>query len=151
MEVILLEKDINLGNLGDVVHVCNGYARNYLIPYRKARRATPKALREFAMRSSELKKAQTEKLHAAQILSQSLNGYELRIEQRSSVDGRLFGSVTNIDIAKGLVKAGFGNFRKGQIQMPGGPFKKLGNFLVQVMLHTDVTVNIKVCIESESP
>lgn len=107
MQVILLEKVVNLGNLGEVVRVRDGYARNFLIPQRKARRATDAALKEFEARRAELEKAQAEKLAAAQALGERVAGFQLKIVQKAGVDGRLFGSVTNADIAEGLRKAGF--------------------------------------------
>ncbi|CAK7024167.1 50S ribosomal protein L9 [Kerstersia gyiorum] len=149
MQVILLEKVANLGNLGDVVRVRNGYARNYLIPQKIARRATDAALKEFEARRAELEKIQAEKLAAAQALGERLNGQEALISQKAGVDGRLFGSVTNADIAGALVAAGFAGIEKAQVRLPNGPLKSIGEFDVQVALHTDVIVDIKVRIQPE--
>ncbi|MCR4159777.1 50S ribosomal protein L9 [Kerstersia gyiorum] len=149
MQVILLEKVANLGNLGDVVRVRNGYARNYLIPQKIARRATDAALKEFEARRAELEKIQAEKLAAAQALGERLNGQEALISQKAGVDGRLFGSVTNADIAGTLVAAGFAGIEKAQVRLPNGPLKSIGEFDVQVALHTDVIVDIKVRIQPE--
>jgi large subunit ribosomal protein L9 len=120
MQVILLDKVANLGNLGDIVKVKDGYARNFLIPTRRARRATDAAIKEFETRRAELEKAAAEKLSAAQTLGEKLNGRTVRITQKAGVDGRLFGSVTNYDIAEALKKEGF-EVHKSQVRMPNGP------------------------------
>ena len=149
MQVILLEKLPNLGNLGEVVRVRDGYARNFLIPQRKARRATEAALKEFEARRAEPEKIQAEKLAAAQAVGERLNGYSLKLSQKAGVDGRLFGSVTNMDIAAGLNKAGFDTVEKAQVRLPEGPFKHVGEFPVQVALHADVVVDVTVVVEGE--
>ncbi len=149
MQVILLEKVVNLGNLGEVVRVRDGYARNFLIPQKKARRATDAALKEFEARRAELEKIQAEKLAAAQALGERVNGYQLKIVQKAGVDGRLFGSVTNADIAEGLKKAGFEGIEKAQVRLPNGQLKAVGEFPVQVALHADVVADITVLIEGE--
>jgi large subunit ribosomal protein L9 len=149
MEVILLEKDINLGELGEIVRVRDGHARNYLIPQKKARRATPAALKEFETRRAELEKIQGEKLAAAQALCERLTGFQLKVRQKAGVDGRLFGSVTNADIADGLQKASFGAIAKSQIRLANGPIKVLGEFPVQVALHADVIADITVHVEGD--
>ncbi|MCZ8391261.1 50S ribosomal protein L9 [Achromobacter xylosoxidans] len=149
MQVILLEKVVNLGNLGEVVRVRDGYARNFLIPQKKARRATDAALKEFEARRAELEKIQAEKLAAAQALGERVNGYQLKIVQKAGVDGRLFGSVTNADIAEGLKKAGFDGIEKAQVRMPNGQLKAVGEFPIQVALHADVTVDVTVLVEGE--
>ncbi|AHC46187.1 50S ribosomal protein L9 [Achromobacter xylosoxidans] len=149
MQVILLEKVVNLGNLGEVVRVRDGYARNFLIPQKKARRATDAALKEFEARRAELEKIQAEKLAAAQALGERVNGYQLKIVQKAGVDGRLFGSVTNADIAEGLKKAGFEGIEKAQVRMPNGQLKAIGEFPIQVALHADVTVDVTVLVEGE--
>lgn len=149
MQVILLEKVVNLGNLGEVVRVRDGYARNFLIPQKKARRATDAALKEFEARRAELEKIQAEKLAAAQALGERVNGYQLKIVQKAGVDGRLFGSVTNADIAEGLKKAGFDGIEKAQVRMPNGQLKAIGEFPIQVALHADVTVDVTVLVEGE--
>lgn len=149
MQVILLEKVANLGNLGDVVRVKDGYARNFLIPTRRARRATEAAIAEFETRRAELEKVAAEKLSAAQALADQLNGKTVRITQRAGVDGRLFGSVTNHDIAEGLEKMGH-KVQKAQVRMPNGPLKTVGDFEVSVALHTDVVVNVAVQVVAQA-
>lgn len=146
MQVILLEKVVNVGNLGEVVRVRDGYARNYLIPQKKARRATEAALKEFEARRAELEKVQAEKLAAAQAMGEKLEGYTLRLTQKAGVDGRLFGSVTNMDIAEGLVANNFAGVQKAQIRLPEGPLKMVGEFPVQVALHPDVVSSITVVV-----
>ncbi|MEQ4618762.1 MAG: 50S ribosomal protein L9 [Corticimicrobacter sp.] len=149
MQVILLEKLANLGNLGDVVRVRNGYARNYLIPQKKARRATDAALKEFEARRAELEKIQADKLAAAEAVAARLNEYVLKLVQKAGVDGRLFGSVTNADIASALREAGFDTVEKVQVRLPEGPLKTTGEFDVVVALHTDVQAGIKVQVEGD--
>ncbi|MBR8652682.1 50S ribosomal protein L9 [Achromobacter sp. Marseille-Q0513] len=148
MQVILLEKVVNLGNLGEVVRVRDGYARNFLIPQKKARRATDAALKEFEARRAELEKLQAEKLAAAQALGERLNGYQLKIVQKAGVDGRLFGSVTNADIAEGLKKADFA-VEKIQVRLPNGHLKAIGEYPVQIALHADVVSDVTVLIEGD--
>jgi len=148
MQIILLEKVANLGNLGDVVKVKDGYARNFLIPTRQARRATAAAIKEFEAKRAELEKAAAEKLAAAQALGDSLAGKTVRISQKAGVDGRLFGSVTNADIAEGLTKMGFA-VAKSQIRLPNGPLKAVGEFAVSVAAHTDVVVEISVQVVAD--
>ncbi|OZI74385.1 50S ribosomal protein L9 [Bordetella genomosp. 12] len=149
MQVILLEKVVNLGNLGEVVRVRDGYARNFLIPQKKARRATDAALQEFEARRAELEKAQAEKLAIAQTLGERLNSYQLKIVQKAGVDGRLFGSVTNADIAAGLRDAGFEGVEKSQVRLPNGQLKAVGEYPVQVALHADVVVDVTILVEGE--
>lgn len=148
MQVILLDKVVNLGNLGDVVRVKDGYARNFLIPQRMARRATTAAVAEFEAKRADLEKAAAEKLSAAQAQGEKLNGLTVQISQKSGVDGRLFGSVTNSDIAEALTKQGF-PVEKAQIRMPQGPLKTTGDHAVAVALHTDVVVDITVSVLGE--
>lgn len=149
MQVILLEKVVNLGNLGEVVRVRDGYARNFLIPQKMARRATDAALKEFEARRAELEKIQAEKLAAAEALGGRLNSYQLKIQQKAGVDGRLFGSVTNADVAEGLRKAGFEAVEKAQVRLPNGPLKAVGEYPIQVALHADVLVDVTVLVEGE--
>ena len=149
MQVILLEKVLNLGNLGEVVRVRDGYARNYLIPQKKARRATDAALKEFEVRRAEIEKVQAEKLAASQALGERLAGQQLKIAQKAGVDGRLFGSVTNADIAEGLRAAGFEAVEKSQIRLPNGAIKAVGEYPIQVALHADVLVDVTVLVEGE--
>ncbi|PPE68932.1 50S ribosomal protein L9 [Caldimonas thermodepolymerans] len=149
MQVILLEKVANLGNLGDVVKVKDGYARNYLIPTGTARRATEAAIKEFEAKRAELEKAAAEKLAAAQAQAEKLSGITVQIAQKAGVDGRLFGSVTTYDIAQGLGKLGF-EVAKAQVRLPTGPLKTVGEHPVSVALHTDVVVDITVSVVPES-
>jgi len=148
MQVILLEKVVNLGNLGDVVRVKDGYARNFLIPQRKARRATESAVAEFEAKRAELEKAAAEKLAAAQAQGEKLSGASVQIAQKAGVDGRLFGSVTNADIAEAVTKQGF-PVEKAQVRMPQGPIKATGEHPVSIALHTDVVVDITVNVVGE--
>lgn len=148
MQVILLEKVVNLGNLGDVVKVKDGYARNFLIPQRKARRATETAVAEFEAKRAELEKAAAEKLVAAQAQGEKLSGMTVQIAQKAGVDGRLFGSVTNADIAEAVAKQGFA-VEKAQIRMPQGPLKMVGDHTISVALHTDVVVDVTVSVLGE--
>lgn len=149
MQVILLEKVVNLGNLGEVVRVRDGYARNFLIPQKKARRATDVALKEFEARRAELEKIQAEKLATYQALGERLSGHQLKIVQKAGVDGRLFGSVTNGDIAEGLQKAGFDAVEKSQVRLPNGPLKAIGEYPIQLALHADVVVDITVVVAGD--
>ena len=149
MQIILLEKVVNVGNLGEVVRVRDGYARNFLIPQKKARRATEAALKEFEARRAELEKVQAEKLAASQVLGERLEGFALSISQKAGVDGRLFGSVTNMDIAAGLIAAGFAGIEKAQVRLPEGPLKTIGETSIQVALHPDVVSTIKVVVVGE--
>lgn len=148
MQVILLEKVSNLGQLGEVVRVKEGYARNFLIPQGKARRATEVAIKEFETRRGDLEKAQSDRLSAAQSVNEKLSGSSIRIAAKAGVDGRLFGSVTNFDIAEALGKQGF-EIHKGQIRMPQGPLKTIGKHHVSVTLHTDVTTDVTVTVVGE--
>ncbi|PQV50921.1 50S ribosomal protein L9 [Paraburkholderia sp. BL21I4N1] len=148
MQIILLEKVVNLGNLGDIVKVKDGYARNFLIPNKQARRATKEALAEFEVRRAELEKIAAEKLAAATAQGEKLAGSTVQIGQKAGVDGRLFGSVTNADIADALGKAGFA-VEKAQVRLPEGPLKLVGEHAVQVSLHTDVLVDVTVAVIGE--
>jgi large subunit ribosomal protein L9 len=145
MQVILLDKVANLGNLGDVVKVKDGFARNFLIPTRRARRATEAALKEFEAKRAELEKAAGDKLAAAQAAAEKLNGKSISITHKAGVDGRLFGSVTNSDIAEALKAQGF-DVPKGNVRMPSGPIKHTGEQTLSVSLHTDVTVDVHVTV-----
>ena len=148
MQVILLEKVVNLGGLGEVVRVKDGYARNFLIPQRMARRATATAIAEFEAKRAELEKAAAEKLAAAQAQGEKLSGLTVQISQKSGVDGRLFGSVTNFDIAEALEKQGF-PVEKANVRLPQGPLKIVGEHAVSVALHTDVVVDVTVAVVGE--
>jgi large subunit ribosomal protein L9 len=149
MQIILLEKVANLGNLGDVVKVKDGYARNFLIPTKQARRATESAIKEFEARRAELEKTAAEKLAAAQAVGEKLSGKTVTIAQKAGVDGRLFGSVTNADIADALKKQGF-DIAKAQVRMPNGPLKALGEFPVSVAVHSDVVVEVTVHVIAQA-
>lgn len=149
MQVILLEKVANLGNLGEVVRVRDGYARNYLIPQKIARRATDSAIAEFEARRAELEKQQAEKLAAAEALGAKLDAQTIKISQKAGVDGRLFGSVTTMDIAAALAENGFEGIVKSQVRLPDGAIKAVGEFPVQVALHADVVVGITVQVIGE--
>ncbi|QRX82194.1 50S ribosomal protein L9 [Glaciimonas sp. PAMC28666] len=148
MQIILLEKVVNVGNLGEVVRVKDGYARNFLIPQRLARRATTTAIAEFEVKRAELEKTAAAKLAAAQAQGEKLNGLTVKISQKSGVDGRLFGSVTNADIAEALTKQGFA-VEKSQVRLPVGPLKTVGDHAVAVSLHTDVLVDVTVAVIGE--
>jgi large subunit ribosomal protein L9 len=148
MQIILLEKVVNLGNLGDVVKVKDGYARNFLIPSRRARRATEAAIKEFEVKRAELEKVAAEKLATAQALGEKMSGRTVHITQKAGVDGRLFGSVTNQDVADALTRIDF-KVVKSQVRMPNGPIKVLGEHLVDVAPHTDVLVEVKVVVVAE--
>ena len=148
MQIILLEKVINLGNLGDVVKVKDGYARNFLIPQQMARRATPAAMAEFEARRAELEKAAAEKLAAAQGVADKMNGTAVTVARKAGMDGRLFGSVGNADVAEALKLAGF-DVDKAAVRMPEGPLKTIGEFPLDIALHTDVLANISVNVVAE--
>ena len=149
MQVILMEKVVNLGGLGDVVKVKDGFARNFLIPQGKAKRATTKNLKEFEDRRAELEKKANEQLTGAQERGAKLEGVKIDIAQKAGVDGRLFGSVTNADIAEGLTKATGVQVKKAEIRMPQGPLKHIGEFPITVALHSDVLANITVHVVPE--
>jgi len=148
MQVILLEKVINLGGLGDVVKVKDGYARNFLIPHGKARRATEAAIKEFESRRVELEKSQAARLAAAEAIAARLNGLTIQVSAKAGVDGRLFGSVTNFDVAEALGKQGF-EVGKAQVRMPSGPLKAIGEHPLKVVLHTDVVADVTVAVVGE--
>jgi large subunit ribosomal protein L9 len=149
MQVILLEKLPNLGALGDVVKVKEGYARNFLIPHGKAKRATPANLAEFEKRRAELEKAQNEALAIAQEHAAKIDGLTVQITQKAGVDGKLFGSVTNVDISDALKALGH-DVPKAQIRMPLGPLKQVGEHELKIALHADVVTTIKVSVLGES-
>jgi len=149
MQIILLDKVVNLGNLGEIVRVKDGYARNFLIPSGRARRATDVAIKEFELKRAELEKAAAEKLAECQALGEKLTGATVKITQKAGVDGRLFGSVTNFDIAEELPKRGF-KVLKAQVRMPKGPIKVVGDSTVSVSLHTDVVIDITVSVYGET-
>ena len=149
MQIILLEKVVNLGQLGEVVKVKDGFARNYLIPQGKAKRATQASLAEFEKRRAELEKAQADALTAAQERAAKLDGLMVQITQKAGVDGKLFGSVTNSDISEALKAQGF-EVPKAAIRMPAGPLKQIGDQQLKVALHTDVVVTVTVSVLGEA-
>ena len=149
MQVILLDKVVNLGNLGEIVKVKDGYARNFLIPQGRASRATEANKAEFEAKRAELEKAAAAKLAESQAQGEKLAGTTVKVTQKAGVDGRLFGSVGNFDIAEELTKQGY-KVQKSQVRMPNGPIKHVGESSVQVALHTDVVVDINVQVLGET-
>ena len=149
MQIILLEKIANVGDLGDVVKVREGYARNYLIPQGKAKRATPENLKAIEDKRADLEKAAAAKLTAAQALAERLEGMAIQVTQKAGVDGRLFGSVTNIDIVETL-KAQDVEIERSMIRMPAGPLKQVGDYPLIVALHTDVVAHINVSVRADT-
>ncbi len=149
MQIILMEKVANLGQLGDVVKVKNGFARNFLIPQGKAKRATEANVAQFAERRAELEAAEKVKLADAQSRAEKLNGLTVQIAQKAGVDGKLFGSVTNADIVDALAKQGFA-VEKSQVRMPQGHLKQIGEYPISVALHVDVVAGITVSVVPEA-
>lgn len=148
MQVILMEKVVNLGGLGDIVKVKDGYARNFLIPQGKAKRATEANRKVFEEKRAELERKQAEAIVAAQAQAEKLEGLTVQITRKTGVDGRLFGSVSGHDVLEALEAQGF-KLDKGAIRMPEGPIKMVGDVPMQVALHTDVTANITVSVLGE--
>lgn len=148
MEIILLEQVVNLGRLGDLVNVKEGYARNYLIPQGKAQRATKENLAEFEQKRAELEAQQAKILSDAQTKFEKIDGASIEIIQKAGVDGRLFGSVTHYDIADALNVQGY-EINKNQIQMPTGPLKQIGEASISVSLHAEVVATITVTVTPE--
>ncbi len=149
MQIILMEKIVNVGNLGDVVKVKQGFARNYLIPQGKAKRATPENIKLLEAKRAELEAAAATRLAAAQEQASKLEGLTVQIAQKAGVDGRLFGSVTSGDIAEALKVQGF-NVEKAAIRMPTGPLKHIGDYPLVVVVHTDATANITVSVLADT-
>ena len=149
MQIILLEKVINVGDLGEVVKVKQGYARNYLIPQGKAKRATPENIKMLEEKRTELEKVAAQRLTTAQEQAAKIEGIQLRIAQKAGVDGRLFGSVTNVDIVEALAAQGV-TIEKGSVRMPEGPLKHIGEFPLVVALYLAVTANITVTVVAEA-
>jgi len=149
MQIILLEKITNVGNLGDVVKVKDGFARNYLIPQGKAKRATPENLKEIEARRAELEKAANARLTDARQIAEQLEGKGVQVTQKAGVDGRLFGSVTNADIVEALKAQGV-EIEKSMVRMPSGPLKHVGEHPVSIALHTDVTAHVTVNVVGET-
>ena len=148
MEIILLEKIINLGELGDIVNVKDGYGRNFLIPQGKAKRATESNKAEFEIKRADIEKQQAALLKVAQKRVKDLDGFTLEIKQKSGMDGKLFGSVTNIDITEALANAGH-DIIKSEIRMPDGPLKNTGEHMITLTLHQEVSLEIKVVVIGE--
>ena len=148
MQLILLEKVANLGALGDIVHVKNGYARNYLIPQGIAKRATDDNIKEFEARRAELEKKQADILARAQAIAASMEGLMVQVTRKASVDGRLFGSVTNRDIAEAIEQAGH-TVDRSAIKMPEGPLKQVGDTTLTIVLHPDVQTTVTVSVLGE--
>ena len=148
MQIILLEKIVNLGGLGDVVKVRDGFARNFLIPHGKAKRATPANVAEFERRRVELEQAQADALAKAQEKAAKLEGLMVQITQKAGVDGKLFGSVTNVDVSEALKLQGF-EVPKAAIRMPQGPLKTVGDHPLKIALHADVVVTVTVSVLGE--
>ncbi len=149
MQIILMEKVVNLGQLGDVVKVRNGYARNFLIPKGKAKRATQAALAEFEAKRAELEKTQADVLAAAQAQAAKLDGLMVQISQKAGVDGKLFGSVTNADVEDALKAQGFA-IERAMIRMPQGSLKQIGDYPVTIALHSDVLAHVVVSVLGEA-
>ena len=148
MEIILLEKIINLGELGEIVNVKDGYGRNFLIPQGKAKRATESNKAEFEIKRADIEKQQAALLKVAQKRVKDLDGFVLEIKQKSGIDGKLFGSVTNIDITEALANAGH-DIIKSEIRMPDGPLKNTGEHMIALSLHQEVNLEIKVVVIGE--
>lgn len=148
MQIILLEKVVNLGSLGDIVKVRDGYARNFLIPQGKAKRATEANKAEFEARRAELERVQSEKLAVAQQLADKLEGLMVQITCKAGIDGRLFGSVGSADIVEALAAVGY-EVERTAVRLPDGPLKQVGDVEVQVVLHADVVTGITVSVLGE--
>ena len=148
MEIILLEKIINLGELGDIVNVKDGYGRNFLIPQGKAKRATESNKAEFEIKRVEIEKQQAALLKVAQKRAKDLDGFVLEVKQKSGIDGKLFGSVTNVDIIEAINNAGH-EVVKSEIRMPDGPIKNTGDYMITLTLHQEANVEIKVTVIGE--
>jgi large subunit ribosomal protein L9 len=148
MQIILMEKVVNLGNLGDIVKVKDGYARNFLIPQGKAKRATDTNRKVFEEKRAELERAQAETLAAAQTLAGQIEGLMLQIKRKTGVDGRLFGSVTSIDIIEALAAQGT-KVEKSAVRLPEGPIKAIGDVQVGIALHTDVLATVTISVLGE--
>lgn len=148
MQIILMEKVVNLGGLGDIVKVKDGYARNFLIPQGKAKRATEENKKVFEVRRAELEKAQADKLAGAQAIAAKLEGQTVNLARKAGVDGRLFGSVGNADIAEALLALGI-EVEKSAVRLPLGPIKQIGESQVEIALHSDVAATVTVIIGAE--
>ncbi len=148
MQVILLEKIVNLGNLGDLVNVKPGYARNYLVPQGLATVATEANIKLFEERRAELEKASADKLQSAKARATELEGKSVEITGRASDEGKLFGSVGVIEIAEAFTAKGF-ELAKSEVQLPDGPLKLIGEYEVNVIVHPEVNFNVNVTVIAE--
>ena len=148
MQIILMEKVVNLGGLGDVVKVKDGYARNFLIPTGKAKRATEANRKVFEEKRAELEKAEAEVLAAAQAHAAKLDGLMVQITRKAGLDGHLFGSVSNFDIADALAAQGF-TIERSAIRLPDGALKTIGDTHIDIALHHDVIAKITVSVLGE--
>ncbi|NOQ65109.1 MAG: 50S ribosomal protein L9 [Methyloprofundus sp.] len=148
MEVILLEKVVNLGDLGDKVNVKSGYARNFLVPHRKAVMATKEKIAEFESRRAELEKAAAVKLAAAQTRADALSKIEVKITHKAGEEGKLFGSVGTQDVADAMTAAG-AEVSKSEVRLPEGIIRQVGDYEIDVNLHTDITVTVNVQVLAE--
>lgn len=148
MKIILLEKVANLGSLGDIVEVKNGFARNFLIPFGKAKRATALSLKEFEAKRAEYELHQSDALASAQARQAKIDGQVFVVSAKAGVDGKLFGSVTSMDIAEAVSKSGI-EVKKSEVSLPNGPLKTIGEFEVTVLLHHDVNAVVKINVTSE--
>ncbi len=149
MQIILLETIPHVGKLGEVVKVKDGFARNYLIPTKRAKRATPAALEEFKAHKEELERQQAERLAKAEEFKSKIDGQEITIASKAGVDGRLFGSVTNMDVAEALNKLGY-DIHKSQVRTPLGAIKAVGEYPLQIDLHHDIVADITVKVVAEA-
>jgi len=148
MEVILLEKVANLGSLGDKVKVKAGYGRNFLLPYGKAVPATEANLKAFEERRAELEKAAAEALAAAQARAEALEGASFSISSKAGDEGKLFGSIGVRDIAEVISAAGTA-VEKSEVRLPEGPIREIGEFDIELHLHSDVDVTVKLAVVAE--
>ncbi len=148
MEVILLEKVANLGSLGDKVKVKAGYGRNFLLPYGKAVAATEDNLKAFEERRAELEKAAADKLATAQSRAEALEGASFTITSKAGDEGKLFGSIGVRDIAD-AVTAGGTDVEKSEVRLPEGPIRVVGEYDIELQLHSDVTVEVKLAVVAE--
>jgi large subunit ribosomal protein L9 len=148
MEIILLQKVANLGNIGDRVKVKPGYGRNFLLPQGKATLATADNIAKFEARRAELEKAAGEELASAQARAGKLEGFKLTLTAKAGGEGKLFGSIGTSDIAEACQKAGH-KIERSEVRLPHGPIRQAGEHVVHLQLHTDVTVDVPVVVVAE--
>lgn len=149
MEVILLEKVENLGNLGDKVKVRSGYGRNYLLPHGKATTATPENIKAFEERRAELEKAAADSLAEANARKEKIEGATVTIKAKAGDEGKLFGSVGAGEVADAVSQAAGVEVEKREVRMPSGPMRSVGEYEVELHLHSDVNVAVTVVVEAE--